>query len=187
MVLDFRRWTPTIQFMAPPRVILVAEDNDDDFVLLRCAFESAGLPHRLIGATDGLDAINYLFADNPYTNRSAFPFPDLMLLDLQMPIVDGFEVLATVKGRTQFRCLPIVVLSSVDDPLIIQQALNLGATDFLIKPVTTDERIMMARGLHSRWLAGQERSVVNLRSFNPWAFPQPMSGAPESRTAQGDI
>jgi two-component system response regulator len=170
--------------MVPPRIILVAEDNDDDFVLLRCAFESAGLPHRLIGVADGLDAINYLFADNPYTNRSAFPFPDLMLLDLQMPIVDGFEMLATLKGRSQFRCLPIVVLSSVDDPLIIQQALNHGARDFLIKPTTSAERIVMARGLHSRWLAGEERSVVNLRNFNPWALPRPISDAPQSRTRQ---
>jgi CheY-like chemotaxis protein len=164
--------------MATPRVILVAEDNDDDFVLLRCAFESAGLPHRLIGVEDGLDAINYLYADRPYTNRSAFPFPDLMLLDLQMPVVDGFEVLATVKGRIQFRCLPIVVLSSVDDPLFIQQALNFGTTDFLIKPVSMEERIEQARGLHSRWLEGEERPVVRLSNLNPWAVPQQMSDTP---------
>jgi len=152
--------------MAAPHVILVAENNDDDFVLLRCAFESARLPHRLIGVEDGLDAINYLYADKPYTNRSAYPFPDLLLLDLQMPDVDGLEVLATVKGRTQFRCLPIVVLSSVDDPLIIQQALKLGATDYLIKPVTTEERIEVAQGLHSRWLTGEKRPGVSWRNFN---------------------
>jgi two-component system, response regulator len=167
--------------MAAPQVILVAEDNDDDFVLLRCAFESAGLPHRLIGVQDGLDAINYLFADNPYTNRSAFPFPDLMLLDLQMPVVDGFEVLATLKGRTQFKCLPIVVLSSVDDPLTIQQVLNFGATDFLTKPVTTDERIVMARGLHWRWLKGEDRRVISSGLFNSWTVPRPTADTPEPK------
>jgi CheY-like chemotaxis protein len=154
--------------MPTPHVILVAENNDDDFVLLRCAFESAGLPHRLIGVGDGLDTINYLYADKPYANRSAFPFPDLLLLDLQMPDVDGLEVLATVKGRTQFRCLPIVVLSSVDDPLIIQQALKLGATDYLMKPVTTEERMVVALGLHSRWLTGEKRPGVSW-NINPWA------------------
>jgi CheY-like chemotaxis protein len=154
--------------MPTPHVILVAENNDDDFVLLRCAFESAGLPHRLIGVGDGLDTINYLYADKPYTNRSAYPFPDLLLLDLQMPDVDGLEVLATVKGRTQFQCLPIVVLSSVDDPLIIQQALKLGATDYLMKPVTTEERMVVALGLHSRWLTGEKRPGVSW-NFNPWA------------------
>src|SRR5262245_61614947 len=161
--------------MASAHVILVAEDNDDDFVLLRCAFESAGLPHRLIGVADGLDAINYLYADKPYTNRSAYPFPDLMVLDLQMPVVDGFEVLATIKGRTQFQCLPIVVLSSVDDPIIIQQALNLGATDFMTKPITSADRIEMARKLHSRWLEGEKKTAVGVRNFNPWSVSQPAS------------
>ena len=167
--------------MPTPHVILVAEDNDDDFVLLRCAFESAGLPHRLIGVGDGLDAINYLFADKPYTNRSAYPFPDLMLLDLQMPVVDGFEVLATIKGRTQFRCLPIVVVSSVDDPIIMQQALNVGATDFLIKPISSEERIEMARRLHARWLEHQEAPIVSSRNFNPWAVSRPTPDTPEPK------
>jgi CheY-like chemotaxis protein len=170
--------------MASAHVILVAEDNDDDFVLLRCAFESAGLPHRLIGAQDGLDAINYLYADKPYTNRSAYPFPDLILLDLQMPVVDGLEVLATLKGRVQFRSLPIVILSSVDDPLIMQQAYHLGAADFLIKPVTSSERIEMARGLHSRWLAGENRPDVRLRNFNPWAVARPTTDKSEPTTGQ---
>ncbi len=171
--LDMSRLSATMRVMASAHVILVAEDNDDDFVLLRCAFESAGLPHRLIGVDDGLDAIDYLYADRPYSNRSAYPFPDLMLLDLQMPIVDGFEVLATIKGRTQFQSLAIVVLSSADDPIIIQQALNLGAADFLNKPVTTEERIEIARRLHSRWLADEKKSAVGVRSFNPWTTPPP--------------
>ena len=170
--------------MASAHVILVAEDNDDDFVLLRCAFESAGLPHRLIGAQDGLDAINYLYADKPYTNRSAFPFPDLMLLDLQMPVVDGFEVLASVKGRSQFQCLPIVILSSVDDPIIIQRAYHLGAADFLTKPITSAERIEMARGLHVRWLEGEKKPVVRLGNFNPWSVPRPTPDKSEPKNAE---
>jgi CheY-like chemotaxis protein len=158
--------------MASAHVILVAEDNDDDFVLLRCAFESAGLPHRLIGVGNGVDAVDYLFAEVPYTNRSAYPFPDLLLLDLHMPVMDGFEVLAALKGRSQFRCLPIVVLSSVDDPLFIQEALKLGATDFLIKSISMADRVEMAQGLHSRWLKGEKRAAGSWRNFNTWSFPQ---------------
>jgi CheY-like chemotaxis protein len=155
----------------PAHVILVAEDNDDDFVLLRCAFESAGFRHKLIGVADGVEAINFLYAEEPFTNRSTYPFPDLLLLDLQLPVMDGFELLAALKGRPQFRCLPIVVLSSVDDPLFIQEALNFGATDFLIKPITMQDRIEMVKRLHSRWLRGIETPAVGRRNFNQWTVP----------------
>src|ERR1041384_2271951 len=113
------------------------------------------LPHRLIGVPDGAQAVNYLYADEPFTNRSAYPFPDLVLLDLQMPLMDGMEVLAAIKNRPEFQYLPIVMLSAVDDPLVIQEALRFGATDFLIKPVTMEDRIEMVRGLYSRWLEGR--------------------------------
>jgi len=166
--------------MAPAHVILVAEDNDDDFVLLRCAFESVRVPHKLIGVANGVDAINYLYADEPYTNRSAYPFPDLMLLDLQMPVMDGFEVLAALKGRRQFLCLPIVVVSSVDDPLFIHQALNCGATDFYIKPVAMEERIEMVRKLQARWLRFEDDPPPGRRIFNSWSFRFP-NGAPEPK------
>jgi CheY-like chemotaxis protein len=170
--------------MASAHVILVAEDNDDDFVLLHCAFESAGLPHRLIGVGNGVDAVDYLYADVPYTNRSAYPFPDLLLLDLHMPVMDGFEVLAGLKGRSQFRCLPIVVLSSVDDPLIIQEALKLGATDFLIKPITTAEWVEVAQKLHGRWLSGEKEPVSSRRNFNPWAVQEPSPETPKPKNRQ---
>jgi CheY-like chemotaxis protein len=151
-----------------PHIILVAEDNDDDFVLLRCAFESARLPHRLIGVANGVEALDYLYADGPFANRSAYPFPDLMLLDLQMPVMDGIEVLAAVKERIEFRHLPIVALSSIDDAEAMQEVLKLGAKDFLIKPVTMEERIEIARKLHSRWLEGENYPVAGPRDINPW-------------------
>jgi CheY-like chemotaxis protein len=151
------------------RVILAVEDNDDDFVLLRCAFETVGLPHKLIGVANGEEAINYLYAHEPFTNRSAYPFPDLMLLDLEMPVMDGFEVLAVVKGQPQFRWLPIVVWSSDGDPLSIQQAVNFGATDFFIKPITMQARIKMVRGLYSRWLSGETKPVIRGGNVNTWA------------------
>jgi len=155
----------------PGHVILAVEDNDDDFVLLRCALESAGFPHKLVGVANGVDAINYLYADDPFTNRSAYPFPDLVLMDLQMPFVDGIGVLAAVKDRIEFRSLPIVVLSSVEDPATIHKVLKLGAKDFLIKPVTMEDRVKMVRGLYSRWLKGNEKPALSRRNFNSWAVP----------------
>jgi CheY-like chemotaxis protein len=152
-------------------VILAAEDNDDDFLLLRCAFESVGLPHKLIGVPNGVDAINYLYADEPFTNRSIFPFSDLMLLDLQMPVMDGIAVLAAVKDRLEFQRFPIVVLSSIDDSETIQKVLKLGAKDFLLKPVTMDDRIKMVRGLYSRWLNGTGKPARGRWSINSSTVP----------------
>lgn len=167
--------------MTSASVILVAEDNDDDFVLLRCAFESAGMSHRLIGVPNGADAINYLSADEPFTNRSAYPFPDLLLLDLQMPVMDGMEVLASIKGRIEFCSLPVVVLSALDDPRIIREALSLGARGFLIKPVTGEERIDMVRALHARWLnASSSNSMSDRGAFNPWLVRLP-DAVPDSK------
>lgn len=159
--------------MTPTHVILVAEDNDDDFVLLRCAFESAGLPHRLIGVPDGVDTVNYLCANEPFANRSAYPYPALVLLDLDMPVMDGFEVLAILKERSEFRYLPIVIMSAIDDPLVIQRVLNLGAKDFLVKPVTMEERVQMIRTLHSRWLQTEQRPIPDGRILNPRSVQPP--------------
>jgi CheY-like chemotaxis protein len=153
----------------PAPVILCAEDNDDDFVLLRCAFESVGLPHKLVGVANGVEAINYLYADEPFTNRSAYPFPDLMLLDLQMPVMDGIAVLAAVKERTEFRSLPIVVLSSIDDGETIWKTFKLGAKDFLVKPLTMGDRIELVRRVCARWLAYATTSPAGTRNINPWA------------------
>jgi len=148
-----------------PPLILVAEDNDDEFVLLRCAFESAGLPDRLIGVCNGAEALDYLYAEEGYSNRAAFPFPDLMLLDLHMPVVDGFEVLAAVSDRLEFLNLPVVVLSSDDDPVTIRTARRLGARDYIPKPLTMQQRVEMVRRLHARWLANIEKPAREIHGF----------------------
>jgi two-component system response regulator len=176
-------------------VILVAEDNDDDFVMLRCAFESTGWPHRLIGVPNGVDAINYLYADEPFTNRAAYPFPDLVLLDLHMYLMDGIEVLGAIKERVEFRQLPIVVLSSIEEPEIVDEVLKLGAKDYLIKPVTTEERIEMVRGLQSRWLAVQARETLGedkggARGRRPESLQSmvdPAAGARTTRAAEARL
>jgi CheY-like chemotaxis protein len=138
--------------------------------LLRRAFESAGFPHKLVGVINGVEAVDYLYADEPVTNRSTFPFPDLVLLDLQMPVMDGIAVLAAVKERREFRSLPIIVLSSTDDGEIIREAYKLGAKDVLTKPLTMSERVDMVRQIHSRWLAGDTKPAIG-RLLNPWSLP----------------
>src|SRR5262249_32088563 len=78
-------------------------------------------------------------------------------LDLHMPIMDGLQVLAAVRGRIEFQNLPIVVLSSGEDPMEIEEARQLGARDYIVKPIGVPEQVEMVLGLYSRWLAGRDR------------------------------
>ena len=116
------------------KCILVAEDEDDDMFFLRRAFERADASHRLVHVKDGSMAIAYLLGDPPFSNRDQYPLPDLLLLDLKMPKMDGFEVLATIRSQATLQDLPVVILSSSALAVDIATATKLGANDYIVKP-----------------------------------------------------
>jgi CheY-like chemotaxis protein len=120
--------------------ILVADDSEDDLFLLTRAFEKAGLKHLLVAVPDGEQAIEYLEDEL---------CPDLLLLDLKMPKVTGFEVLAWIRGKPEFNGLPIIVLSASDLPEDRERAKKLGATDYFVKSL--DPRGMIV-DLEARFL-----------------------------------
>src|SRR5438309_11574947 len=93
-------------------VILLAEDREDDIFLIRKAFRTAGLNNPLYVVNDGEQAIAYLIGDGPFSNRDEYPLPDIILLDLKMPRLDGFEVLTWIRQQPGIRGLPVVVLTS---------------------------------------------------------------------------
>src|SRR5215467_12544279 len=92
--------------------ILVAEDDANDVFLLRRAFKKAGLLLPVVEARNGQEAINYLLGHGPFSNRGQHPFPSLMFLDLKMPLLNGFDVLAAVQSQATEYKLPIVILTS---------------------------------------------------------------------------
>jgi CheY-like chemotaxis protein len=139
--------------MSDPKIILVADDDENDVFFLRRGFAKAGLLHRLIHVSDGQKAIEYLLGEGRYGDRQSNPFPDLLLLDLKMPKADGFEVLAAVQSLPQVE-LPVVVLSTSALMIDIQMAKKLGARDYMVKPVDQDEMVKVVLNLHERWLAG---------------------------------
>ena len=136
------------------KCILVAEDNPDDFVLLRCGFEKAPLTHKLVHVCNGKLAWDYLLGEPPFSDRNQHPLPDLLLLDPKMPGLDGFDLLRLLQSHPELSALPVVVLSSSLVGSYVQTAKRLGAREYLIKPMSITEYRDMALGLHQRWLGG---------------------------------
>jgi CheY-like chemotaxis protein len=121
--------------------ILYAEDNPDDSVILKMVFKRAGLPQPVSCVDDGEDAIEWISGTGKFADRQQCPFPDLLLLDLKMPRKSGFDVLEWLRRSEQFVHLPVVILSSSDDPRDIKRAAELGATKYFKKSASCSELI----------------------------------------------
>ena len=143
-------------------VILHVEDDPNDVFLLNRAFKRAGLEVVLENAADGQQAIDYLSASGSYADRARFLPPELVLLDLKIPIMNGFEVLAWARAKAEFKNLPILVLTSSNYPADVQKAKQLGADEYLVKTAGFEEvienlrpRLQAKRG-HPRKTAPRE-------------------------------
>ena len=132
--------------------ILVADDEESDRLILNIAFEAAKLPNPLAVVHDGQEAVDYLAGLPPYTDRAVHPLPALLLLDLKMPRMDGFDVLTWLSTRPDFRNLPVVIFSSSPGDDDIKKARQLGAHDYFVKPHSLAEWVNILHELHTRWL-----------------------------------
>ncbi len=150
--------------------VLLAEDDPNDAFLVQRAFKKAELPHRLVHAADGQQAVDYLSGVPPFDDRLAHPFPDLLLLDLKMPRLNGFEVLEWLQGKAEFRALPAIVLSSSDHQADIEQARALGAAEYYRKPGDPAELLGIIRALDERWLQ-RNHSLFRVEPIAPVPLP----------------
>jgi two-component system response regulator len=132
--------------------ILVAEDDEDASLLMQEAFREAGLTGRVMVVRNGEETINYLAGKEFYRDREKYPWPALLLLDLKMPKVDGFGVLAWWRRTNRTIELPIVVMSSSNQERDIQRAMELGATSYCVKPCSFQYLVHVAAELRDRWL-----------------------------------
>jgi len=138
-----------------PVPILLAEDEESDVYLLRYALTEAGLPNPLMVVPDGVAATQYLSGEEPYHDRLCHPLPGLMLLDLKMPRMDGFAVLAWLREHTKLEHLPVIILTSSVDDADREKAIQLGASDYRIKPAKLKDLVKLLQDLHVRWLSNQ--------------------------------
>jgi CheY-like chemotaxis protein len=121
--------------------ILVAEDNADDLFLLQEAFKRAGVHSGLQAVSDGVEALAYLKGEGVFMDRATHPFPDLLLLDINMPRMNGFEVLEWIRGDAQCNRLIVHVLTASSRELDIRRAYDLHANSYIVKPTRLDELV----------------------------------------------
>ncbi|MDZ7373394.1 MAG: response regulator [candidate division KSB1 bacterium] len=137
---------------AEPFTILLVEDNPDDSILIRRALEKTGVGHRIQWVQSGEAALSYLEGQDHFGDRLRYPLPALVLLDLRLPGLSGFDVLAWIRGHPRLRTLPVVVLTSSGDLRDVNRAYELGANSYLTKPITPAEVERMMAALHGYWL-----------------------------------
>ncbi len=116
------------------RTILLVDDNEDDVFIMQSVFQKLQIPNPIQTLTDGDDAIAYLNGDGRYSDRTRYPLPAVVLLDLNMPRRNGFEVLAWIRAQPTLKNLTVYILSASMRQVDVEQALALGANWYLIKP-----------------------------------------------------
>ena len=134
------------------RSLLYVEDEENDVLLMRMAFAKEGIDPDLHIVEDGQAALDYLSGTGPYAERSRFPLPAAVLLDLNLPEIPGFDVLSWIRGHPDYRELPVVVFSSSTREEDKARARKLGASEFLAKPNNPARFRDVVRELHKRWL-----------------------------------
>ena len=134
------------------RVILLVEDNPMDEELTLRALRKSNVRNPVIVAHDGAEALDYLFCRGQFADRSASAMPQVVLLDLNLPKIDGLEVLRSLRADERTRLLPVVMLtSSVEQPDLVR-SYSLGANSYVRKPVDFAEFLEAARQLGLYWL-----------------------------------
>jgi CheY-like chemotaxis protein len=141
-------------------LILLAEDREDDVLIMRQAFAKTNFPGSLFAVHDGEEAIEYLSGEGKYSNRAEYPIPALLLLDLKMPRKNGFEVLEWIRKQPSLVALRVVVLTSSDDTSDLNLAYQMGANSFLTKPSDFSDMIQLTEFINGFWLHFNENCVA---------------------------
>ncbi|APF17298.1 response regulator [Caldithrix abyssi] len=134
-----------------PITILMAEDDKDDQLLVRDSFDECHLVNELLFVEDGQQLIDYLKRRPPYNDEEKAPFPDIILLDLNMPRKDGREALEEIKRDPELKHIPVIVLTTSKAEEDILRSYKLGVAGFISKPVTFNGLVQVVRTLTDYW------------------------------------
>lgn len=133
--------------------ILLVEDEENDAILMRMAFKRNNISNPVLWAQDGLEAVAYLNGEGIYADRKKYPFPEVLILDLKMPRMSGFELLAWIREHPEYRVIPTIIMTSSRHDPDIERAYNLGANTYMIKPSSFEELAKMVKLAHDYWAA----------------------------------
>jgi CheY-like chemotaxis protein len=131
--------------------ILVAEDSPTEALLLLKALAAAHITNPVQIVQDGEEAIAYLRGSGQYANRARHPFPSVILTDLKMPRLDGFEILKWLRAHPECSVIPVIVLTNSSIPDDIRLAYQLGANSYIIKPHAFNELVQVLRTTYEYW------------------------------------
>lgn len=138
--------------MQIPANILLVEDSRMDIELTLDAFHEARLPYTIHVSRTGQEALDYLFGRGPFADRNTYPIPKLVLLDLKLPGIDGFEVLRQVKSAPILKRIPVVILTSSKEEGDRALSYDTGANSYLVKPVSFEGFLHLILEIDSYWL-----------------------------------
>ncbi|HEX2728384.1 MAG TPA: response regulator [Rubrobacteraceae bacterium] len=141
-------------------IILLVEDNPDDELLTLRALKKNNVLNRVVVARDGVEALEYLFATGSHAGRDTEVLPQLVLLDLKLPKVDGLEVLRRMRSDDRTRLVPVVILTSSTERQDMLEGYGLGANSYVRKPVNFVQFTAAVEQLKSYWLVLNERPPI---------------------------
>lgn len=140
--------------------ILLVEDNPDDEALTLRALRKNNITNEVVVARDGVEALDYLFGTGLYANRDVSVQPQIVVLDLKLPKIDGLEVLRRLRASPHTRLLPVVILTSSNEEKDLLEGYGLGANSYVRKPVDFAQFLDAARQLGLYWLLLNEHPPI---------------------------